>query len=117
MAEGFAKVMLPKEWVVYSAGVRADGMNPYTIKCMKESGIDISAQRSKTINDIKHVRPDIVVTLCDNAKEGCPVYPAKVRQEHWGLIDPKDATGSEEEIMAVYRKVRDEIKSRLKGLS
>ncbi|MBI2092530.1 MAG: arsenate reductase ArsC [Deltaproteobacteria bacterium] len=116
MAEGFAKAMLPKEWAVYSAGVRADGMNPHTIKCMAEAGVDISRQYSKTINDIKHIRPDVAVTLCDNAKESCPVYPGIVRQEHWGLIDPKDATGSEEEIMTVYRKVRDEIRHRLKGL-
>ena len=113
MAEGFAKELLPKDWKVYSAGIRADGMNERAIKVMREAGIDISSQYSKTTDDIKDIRPDILITLCDNAQESCPVYPAQVRKEHWGLKDPADAKGSEDEIMAVYRKIRNEIQRKI----
>ena len=113
MAEGFAKELLPKDWKVYSAGIRADGMNERAIKVMREAGIDISSQYSKTTDDIKDIRPDIVITLCDNAQESCPVYLAQVRKEHWGLKDPADAKGSEDEIMAVYRKIRNEIQRKI----
>ena len=113
MAEGFAKELLPKDWKVYSAGIRADGMNERAIKVMREAGIDISSQYSKTADDIKDIRPDILITLCDNAQESCPVYPAQVRKEHWGLKDPADAKGSEDEIMAVYRKIRNEIQRKI----
>lgn len=113
MAEGFAKKLLPKDWKVYSAGIRADGLNPYAVRVMSEVGIDISSQRSKRIEELKDIRPDIVITLCDHAKESCPVFSVNARREHWGLSDPADATGSEEKILLVYRKVRDNIKSRL----
>ena len=113
MAEGFAKELLPKDWKVYSAGIRADGMNERAIKVMREAGIDISSQYSKTADDIKDIRPDILITLCDNAQESCPVYLAQVRKEHWGLKDPADAKGSEDEIMAVYRKIRNEIQRKI----
>ena len=110
MAEGFARAMLPKNWRIYSAGVRAEGLNLFAVRVMKEAGVDISMQRSKTIESLTGLRPDIVVTLCDNAKELCPIYPSHVRSEHWGLPDPADAKGTDEEILCVYRRVRDSIK-------
>lgn len=113
MAEGFARALLPKDWQIYSAGVRADGMNQYAIKAMAEVGIDISKQWSKTINELKSIEPDIVITLCDNAQESCPTYKARTLRKHWGLQDPASATGTEEEILAVYRTVRDKIRKRL----
>lgn len=109
MAEGFARNILPKGWKIYSAGIRADGLNKHAVEVMKEVRIDISSQYSKTIDDLKDVKPDIVVTLCDNAKQSCPVYPGNVVREHWSLQDPADATGTEEERLKVYRSVRDEI--------
>jgi arsenate reductase len=116
MAEGFARALLPKDWRVYSAGIRADGLNKYAVRVMKEIGIDISSQRSKTLAEIKDVKPDIVVTLCDNAEKACPTHPVNVTKMHWGLDDPADATGSDEDILAVYRRVRDEIKKRLEHI-
>lgn len=114
MAEGLAKRMLPKNWQVFSAGIRADGMNKYAMKVMKEIGVDISKQYSKTLDDIKDVKPDVVITLCDNAKKSCPSYPGAAIKEHWGLKDPAEAEGSEEEILKVYREIRDEIRGRIK---
>jgi arsenate reductase len=113
MAEGFARQMLPKNWQVFSAGVRADGMNKYAMKVMKEVGVDISKQYSKTLDDIRDAKPDVVITLCDNAKQSCPAYLDAVIGEHWGLEDPADAEGSEEEILKVYREIRNEIKERI----
>lgn len=112
MAEGFARQMFP-DWKIYSAGVRADGMNARAIKVMAEVGADISAQHSKTIEEIKNIKPDYVITLCDNAKESCPIFPGAAAKEHWGLEDPADAKGSDGEVMRIYRSVRDEIKRRL----
>lgn len=116
MAEGFAKSILPKDWAVFSAGVRADGLNKHAVQVMKEAGVDISSQYSKTIGDLKDIKPDIVVTLCDNAKQSCPVYPGQVTRKHWPLKDPADATGTEEDVLAVYRSIRDEIRERIKEL-
>ena len=112
-AEGFARQMLPKNWQVFSAGVRADGMNKYAMNVMKEVGVDISKQYSKTLDDIRDAKPDVVITLCDNAKQSCPAYLDAVIGEHWGLEDPADTEGSEEEILKVYREIRNEIKERI----
>ena len=116
MAEGFARELLSKDWQVYSAGVRADGLNKFAVQVMKEVGLDISKQTSKTIDALAGVVPDMVVTLCDNAKEQCPIYPEKTGRQHWSLPDPADAKGSIEEILAVYRKVRDEIRKKIRSL-
>ena len=114
MAEGFARKMLPPDFAIYSAGTRADGMNRFAIRAMAEAGIDISSQYSKTLDSLKDIKPDVVITLCDNAKQAYPVYSGKVLREHWGLEDPADAKGTNEEIMDVYRKTRDEIEKRIR---
>lgn len=116
MAEGFARKLLP-DWKVCSAGVRADGLNPYAVQVMKEVGIDISTQTSKTIDSLKNIKPDVVITLCDNAKESCPIFPSAKITEHWGFPDPADAIGSDEDKLKVYRAVRDEILRRIKTTS
>lgn len=116
MAEGLAKNLLPRDWKIYSAGTRADGMNKYAIKVMKEIGIDITNQYSKTTEALKDITPDLVITLCDNAKQTCPVFLGKAERLHWGLEDPADAQGSDEEILDKYRKTRDEIQKRIKNL-
>jgi len=111
MAEGFAKKMLPKNMEIFSAGIEPRGIHPMAIKVMQEVGIDISQQRSKNISELPVSEIDIVVTLCGEAAENCPVFPGKVERIHWTIEDPAKAQGSEEEITQVFRRVRDKIKS------
>jgi arsenate reductase len=111
MAEGFLKSFDP-ELEVYSAGTKpADKVNPKAIQVMKEIGIDISDGVPEDVEKYINQSFDYVITVCDNAKETCPVFIGKVgKQLHIGFEDPADATGTEEEILSVFRKVRDEIK-------
>lgn len=111
MAEGFAKKMLPKNMEIFSAGLEPKGVHPMAIKVMQEVGIDISKQESKNISEIPLDKINIVITLCGDAAERCPIFPGKVERIHWALEDPAKAKGSEEEIAIVFRKVRDNIKS------
>lgn len=111
MAEGFLK-SFDKELEVYSAGTKpAESVNPKAIQVMKEVGIDISNNYSKDVEQFINQSFDYVITVCDNAKETCPVFIGNVgKQLHIGFEDPADATGTEEEILSIFRKVRDEIK-------
>lgn len=114
MAEGFAKKYLGKDWEVRSAGIEEHGMNPKAVKAMAEVGIDISEQKSETI-DLDYLnQADLVVTLCSDADERCPVTPPEVKRVHWGFDDPAKATGTDEEVWQVFRRVRDEIGERIK---
>jgi arsenate reductase len=116
MAEGFARQLL-KEWDVWSAGTRpAERVHPLAVQVMAEKGIDISTQYPKIISDVP--RPvDVVVTLCGEAAEECPTFPGARATEHWGLPDPARATGTPQEVLQVFREVRDEIERRLRGLA
>lgn len=114
MAEGWAKKYLGDEWEVRSAGMEAHGLNPHAVKVMKEVGIDISQQTSDTIDLDVLYNADLVVTLCGDAAEKCPVTPPSVKRVHWGFDDPAKAEGTEEEKWAVFRRVRDEIGERIK---
>jgi arsenate reductase len=111
MAEGFLK-SFDKNLEVYSAGTKpAEKVNPNAIKVMNEVGIDLSSNYPKLVDQFLNETFDYVITVCDNAKETCPVFIGKVgKQLHIGFEDPADATGTEEEILLVFRKVRDEIK-------
>jgi len=111
MAEGFLK-SFDLELEVYSAGTKpAEKINPKAVQVMKEIGIDISNNYPKDVEQFINQSFDYVITVCDNAKETCPVFIGKVgKQIHIGFEDPADATGTEEEILTVFRKVRDEIK-------
>lgn len=111
MAEGFLK-SFDEELEVYSAGTKpADKVNPKAIQVMREIGIDISNNKPEDVAKYLDQSFDYVITVCDNAKETCPVFIGKVgKQLHIGFEDPADATGTEEEILSVFRKVRDEIK-------
>lgn len=111
MAEGYLK-FFNKELEVYSAGTKpADKVNPFAVKVMKEKGIDISNGIAEDVDKYINQSFDYVVTVCDNAKEVCPVFNGEVKQQlHIPFEDPADATGTEEVVLAVYRKVRDEIK-------
>lgn len=116
MAEGFARALGGGRWEVHSAGLEAHGLNPRAVQVMAEAGIDISRQTSDTIDPNLLDQMDAVVTLCGHAEEHCPVTPPRVHREHWPLPDPARATGTEEEIMARFRAVRDEIRRRVEDL-
>ena len=109
MAEGLLQHLFGDKYEVYSAGVYPTRVNPYAIKVMAEMGIDISGQRSKSIEEFRGREFDLVVTVCDGAKENCPFFPGK-KVVHKSFEDPALAKGTEEEILKVFRKVRDEIK-------
>ncbi|MDC7796214.1 arsenate reductase (thioredoxin) [Bacillus altitudinis] len=114
MAEGWAKKHLGDEWKVYSAGIEAHGLNPNVVKAMKEIGIDISHQTSDLIDQKILHHADLVVTLCVDAADKCPMTPPHVERVHWGFDDPAKAEGTEEEKWAFFQRVRDEIGDRLK---
>ncbi|UQZ47451.1 arsenate reductase (thioredoxin) [Bacillus sp. PK3-037] len=114
MAEGWAKQYLEDEWNVYSAGIEAHGLNPNAVKAMKEAGIDISGQTSDIIDPAILNSADLVVTLCGDAADQCPMTPPHVKREHWGFDDPAKAGGSEAEKWVFFQRVRDEIGERLK---
>ncbi|MDK2887743.1 MAG: hypothetical protein PWP72_621 [Thermoanaerobacter sp.] len=116
MAEGFARAMAQDKWDVYSAGTAPAGVNPRAVQVMAEAGIDISGQKSKAIDPEILNSADVVVTLCGDAYESCPLTPPTVKRIHWPLEDPARAAGTEEEIMARFRAVRDEIKKRVAEL-
>src|SRR5690606_26333279 len=101
----------------FSAGIEAHGLNPTAVKVMKEVGIDISEQTSDIINPEILNQADYVITLCGDANDKCPITPPEVTRLHWGLEDPAKAQGSEEERLAVFRRVRDETKRRIQGFS
>lgn len=111
MAEGFLK-SFDENFEVYSAGTKpAKRVNPFAVKAMKEIGIDISNGIAEDVGKYLYQSFDYVITVCDNAKETCPVFMGDVKHRlHIGFDDPADAVGTEEEVMPVYRKVRDEIK-------
>lgn len=111
MAEGFLK-SLDESLEVYSAGTKpAEKVNPFAVKAMKEIGIDISSGVAENVDKYLSQSFDYVITVCDNAKETCPVFIGDVKHQlHIGFDDPADAVGTEEEVMSVYRRVRDEIR-------
>ncbi|MEE8564355.1 MAG: arsenate reductase ArsC [Atribacterota bacterium] len=111
MAEGFAKKMLPKNMEIFSAGLEPKCVHPMAIKVMQEIGVDISHQKSKNISEIPIGEINVVITLCGDADENCPIFPGKVERIHWEIEDPAKARGSDKEIAIVFRKVRDNIKS------
>ena len=114
MAEGLLRHIGGERFEVHSAGTEATEVRPLAILAMSEIGIDISGQRSKTLNDYLGRQLDYVITVCDSANESCPIFPGYPHRIHWSFPDPSAATGSEDERLAVYRRVRDEILSRLR---
>ena len=116
MAEGFARRLAPKEIVIYSAGTEPKAVHPLVFKVMKETGIDISHQQSKSLEAIPKGKIDLVVTLCGEAPESCPTFPKETEHLHWPLPDPALATGGEDDRLRAFRSVRDEIRSRVEEL-
>ncbi|OME96385.1 MULTISPECIES: arsenate reductase (thioredoxin) [Paenibacillus] len=113
MAEGWAKKHLGDDWHAYSAGIEAHGLNPNAVKAMIEVGIDISKQTSDIIDPELLNQSDLVVTLCGDAADRCPMTPPHVHREHWGFDDPAKAQGTDEEKWAVFQRVRDQIGERI----
>lgn len=119
MAEGWARALKSDVVEAYSAGIETHGLNPYAAKVMAEAGVDISAQKSKLVTDLPTQEFDYVITVCGNARESCPVFPGKTRVVHVGFDDPPrlaEACQTEEEKLACYRRVRDEIRTFIEKL-
>jgi arsenate reductase len=114
MAEGLLRHDGGNNFEVESAGVDLSVVRPQAIEAMREIGIDISRHRSKPIDEFFGEEFDWVITVCDNANERCPVFPSRTERIHWSFEDPAAATGDEEAKLAVFRRIRDEIRERLR---
>ena len=110
LAEGLMRHLRGDEFEVYSAGTDPKGVHPQTIEVLSEIGIDASALQSKHIDDLPEKEFDYIITLCGSAAQNCPVFLGKGIKMHHGFDDPAAAAGSEQEILASFRRVRDEIK-------
>jgi len=111
LAEGILRAVAGDSLNVQSAGSKPAGyVHPLAIQVMKEIGIDISGHRSKHMNDFLQQPVETVITVCGNADQSCPMFPGQVNRHHWGFDDPVHATGTDEEKLVVFRRVRDEIK-------
>ena len=113
MAEGLLRYLAGDRFEAMSAGTEATLVRPEATAAMAELGVDISGQESKTLERYLDEPFDYVVTVCDAANEACPVFPGAKRRLHWSFRDPSQARGDEEERLAVYREVRDEIRARI----
>ena len=114
MAEGLLRHDAGDRFEVASAGARATFVRPEAIEVMREAGIDISGHRSKTVDEFAERRFDLVITVCDNARESCPVYPGHSNRVHHAFDDPAAFEGSEAQRLAAFRRVRDEIRAWLR---
>ena len=110
MAHGYLEHYAGRRAEVYSAGVETHGVNPRAIAVMKEDGIDISHYTSNNVDEYRNIAFDHVITVCDNAREACPVFPGHAAKHHHDFPDPAKVKGSEEVIMDAFRRVRHEIK-------
>lgn len=110
MAEGFVNNLPRERYESFSAGTEKTSVNPFAIKVMAEIGIDISGHKSKLTDEFIKEEIDYIITVCDNANENCPFFPGGKKRIHKSFEDPSGVAGSEEEIIAVFRRVRDEIK-------
>jgi arsenate reductase len=111
MAAALINKFWAEEYEAYSAGTEPTAVNPHAIKAMAEIGIDISNNQAKHVNTYKGQSFDYVVTVCDHAKETCPFFPGAKKYLHQGFVDPSTFTGTEEEQLSKFRRVREEIKS------
>ena len=116
MAEGLLRQFAGDHFEVYSAGLEPKSVNPYAIRAMQEIGIDISGHRSKDVMEyLGRVNMGIVITVCSNAEERCPIFPFTTQRLHWPFEDPAAFMGSEAETLAKFREVRDQIRDRLQA--
>ena len=117
MAEGWLRHLHGERYDAHSAGTEATQVRPLAVAAMVELGVDISGHESKTLDRYLRERWDYVITVCDTAAEACPVFPGGGRRLHWPLPDPSSATGSPEQQLAVYRRVRDEIRRQVEAFA
>jgi arsenate reductase len=115
MAEGLLRHLAGERFEVESAGTEQTRVHPLAISAMREAGIDITGQSSKTLERFQNERFDFVITVCDRANESCPIFPGGARRLHWSFDDPSAASGSEEERLGEFRRIRDEIEARLRA--
>ena len=115
MAEGLLRHLAGDRFEVESAGTEETRVNPLAIAAMGEIGIDISSHTSKTLDRFLNQRWDYVITVCDNANESCPVFPGVDTRLHWSFEDPSAAKGSDEERLEEFRRIRDQIRARLRA--
>jgi arsenate reductase len=119
MAEGWARRLKGDAIEPYSAGIAAHGLNPYAVRAMAEAGVDISGHRSKLADELRGIEFDYVVTVCGHAHENCPIFPGKAKIVHVGFDDPPRLAAdakTDEERLAPYRRVRDEIRKFIETL-
>jgi len=115
MAEGLLRHLGGTRYEVFSAGTKPAGVNPLAIEAMREVGIDISTQRSKSVAEFAGQEFAAVITVCDNAAEECPIFPGAPQRAHWSLPDPAAVSGTEQEKLGAFRKVRDELERRIQS--
>ena len=115
MAEALLRSLNGDRFEACSAGTDPHGVNPNAVAAMREIGIDIRNQKSEHVESYLGAGVDTVISVCDSAASNCPTFPERVRRVHWSFDDPAGATGTTEERMAVFRRVRDEIDRALKG--
>ena len=114
MAEGWLRHLAGDRFNVASAGTRPAGLHPDALRVMHEAGVDIADHRSKNVSEFLQQPFDFVITVCDSAKEACPYFPGEVQRLHWSFPDPAAATGTQEERLAVFRQVREQIGERIR---
>jgi arsenate reductase len=111
LAEGILRAELGDQWRVASAGSKPAGyVHPLAIRVMKEIGLDISPHHSKHLNEFLNEDVETVITVCGHADQACPMFPGQINRHHWGFEDPAQAAGTDEEKLAIFRRVRDEIR-------
>ena len=115
MAEGFLRALAGERFEVESAGTEATRVHPLAIRAMDEVGIDLRRHTSKTLDRFLGEAWDYVITVCDSANERCPLFPGAAARLHWSFDDPSAAQGTEEERLAMFRRVRDDIRDRLRA--
>ncbi|MEA1980956.1 MAG: arsenate reductase ArsC [candidate division Zixibacteria bacterium] len=115
MAEGWLRYFMSNNNIVKSAGLKPKGVHPLAIKVMNEAGVDISGHTSDSVNKFINDKFDFIITVCDNAAENCPVFSGGGKKIHMPFDDPDAATGTDEEILETFRRVRDEIKIEMKN--
>jgi arsenate reductase len=117
MAEGLLRHEAGDRFEVFSAGTKPTSVRLEAVAVMNEIGIDISGHRSKSVDEFKNQEFESVITVCDNAKESCPVFPGNTQRLHWSFEDPAAVQGSDEERQAAFRRIRDRIHGRIKVYS
>lgn len=117
MAEGILRHFGSQQYNVFSAGTKPSHVNKLAIKVMKEIGIDISGHRSKHVDEFRGQKMDCVITVCDNAKESCPIFPGAPKVLHWPFPDPPHAQAESEDVLKEFRRVRDLIVEKFKNFN